>query len=91
MPTVFCYRRTCTGYKAWQQHVGSGSQAALDAERWARIRTRAYETVDALMMTDAPLLYTPGQLALAATLGSCSEVRARREACPGRTALCSEH
>lgn len=56
------------------KHVGSSDASAPDSERLAGIKAAAYEASDALMLTDAPLLYTPGQLALTATLAACSKV-----------------
>lgn len=60
--------------QALLNHVGSSDASAPDSGRLARIKAAAYEASDALMLTDAPLLYTPGQLALAATLAAGSKV-----------------
>ena len=44
-------------------------------------KASAYAAVDALMLTDAPLLHSPGQLALAATRSAFTKVHAR-DVCP---------
>lgn len=52
-----------------QSDAGCGlddSLRSLDAEALAAVRQRAYTAADLLMLTDAPLMYPPGVLALAA-------------------------
>ena len=39
-----------------------------------RVRAKALAAIDALMLTDAPLLYPPGQLALAALRSALKSV-----------------
>lgn len=47
---------------------------ALSEEEFGKVKGRAYAAVDALMLTDAPLLHTPGQLALAACRSGLAKV-----------------
>lgn len=49
--------------------------AALSAEQLDKARAGAYSAADALMLSDAPLLHTPGRLALAALRSGFSKVR----------------
>lgn len=46
----------------------------LKGESLAMARAAAKAAVDALMLTDAPLLFPPGQLALAAMRSGCNKV-----------------
>lgn len=56
---------------------------SLSDEDTAKARAAAFAAADALMLTDAPLLYTPGQLALAACRSGFSKVGG-----PGGWMLC---
>ena len=51
---------------------------ALSGEQLDKARAGAYSAADALMLSDAPLLHTPGRLALAALRSGFSKVRGRR-------------
>lgn len=46
----------------------------LKGESLTKARTAAKAAVDALMLTDAPLVFPPGQLALAAMRSGCNKV-----------------
>lgn len=48
---------------------------ALAPEQLEKARSGAYSAADALMLSDAPLLHTPGRLALAALRSGFSKVR----------------
>ena len=65
--------RTPGGYPVDPSAVDEGLLSLTD-EQMAKARTYAYLAADALMLTDAPLLYTPGQLALAACRSGFSKV-----------------
>jgi hypothetical protein len=47
---------------------------AMSDEALQAARVGAYAAADALLLTDAPLLFTHGQLALAAVRSACSKV-----------------
>ncbi|GAB4818784.1 hypothetical protein N2152v2_005830 [Parachlorella kessleri] len=64
------------GYPVDPSSVDEGLLPLTD-EQMAKARTYAYLAADALMLTDAPLLYTPGQLALAACRSGFSKVGVR--------------
>lgn len=51
--------------------------AGLTDEQLAKVKASAYAAADALMLTDAPLLRPPGQLALAAVRSAFNKVRGR--------------
>lgn len=59
--------------------------AALVPEQMQRARAAAYGAADALMLTDAPLLYTPGQLGLAAARSGFAKAGVKLRAFVGRT------
>ena len=46
----------------------------VGGESLAQARAAARAAVDALMLTDAPLIFPPGQLALAAMRSGCNKV-----------------
>lgn len=56
----------------------SGLDPALlnrSAEGWHKAKARAYAAADVLMRSDAPLLFAPGKLALAALRAAFRKVR----------------
>lgn len=48
--------------------------AGLSEEQLAKVRQAAYNAADSLMLSDAPLLHMPGQLALAALRSAFNKV-----------------
>ena len=56
--------------EAWQEEApgcgGDAGLASVTGERLECVQSAAAGAADVLMLTDAPLLYPPGQLALAA-------------------------
>lgn len=48
---------------------------AEESQQLSRVRAKSLAAVDALMLTDAPLLFPPGQLALAALRSGMKAVR----------------
>lgn len=59
---------------------------AVGEEAVGRARAAAYAAADALLLTDAPLLHTPGQLGLAATRSGFNKVGVKLQAFVGRAA-----
>ncbi len=51
--------------------------ASLSEQQLGKARGVAYSAADALLLSDAPLLHAPGQLALAAVRSGFNKVRAR--------------
>ena len=64
--------------EAWQDEAprcsGDAGLASVTGERLERVRSAAAGAADALLLTDAPLLHPPGQLALAALRFSLRKV-----------------
>lgn len=55
---------------------------AIDGGRLALVKAKAGAAADVLMLTDAPLLFPPGQLALAALRSAMKSVSRLEECCP---------
>ncbi len=59
----------------WSSEPESMGREASSEQQLEAVRAKAVGAADALMLTDAPLLFPPGQLALAALRSGVKSVR----------------